>query len=383
MFSNFSLDKLTTSINAAAQQVEESLKNNTYLPTDVSNTLSFKKTSRFFQEKVGTISEHEISKLPESYTSLERKTDQLVKILKRIIIVTKTYEIDGYDYPPNLTESLNDWWSQQPMNKQTELQFSKSFASAISKSAYESEELLKSLNKKNPKTTATTTKQDETEEPEDEAEEEEDDEEINNLIEIFNSWCQCFQNIDNNKINMDSIMIKEFNIKLEKMIQEDYKNVMTLRNKVNDSRLEFDTVRHDVKIREEAAEKAKAEAKATATTTKTEAKAEETKSDDKVEKKTTEGKTEEKPAAETNEAAEDSTESEDYKLLEKLEDAFVSNTTEAAEGMMEFTNNVEIIKLIKLFQKTQLDYYKKCTEELEKNIKYLDEFDTEEPSSSA
>lgn len=381
MFSNFSLDKLTTSINAAAQQVEESLKNNTYLPTDVSNTLSFKKTSRFFQEKVGTISEHEISKLPESYTSLEKKTDQLVKILKRIIIVTKTYEIDGYDYPPNLTESLNDWWSQQPIGKADDLQFSKSFASAISKSAYESEELLKSLNKKIPKTTI---KQDETEEPDDEAEEEEEDEEIINLIEIFNSWCKCFQNIDKNKINMDTIMIKEFNVKLEKMIQEDYKNVMTLRNKVNDSRLEFDTVRHDVKIREEAAEKVKVQADTTTSTAaaaETLTKAEETKVDDKADKKT-EDKTEEKPAEEITTATDDSTETEDYKLLEKLEDVFVSNTTEAAEGMMEFTNNVEIIKLIKLFQKTQLDYYKRCTEELEKNIKYLDEFDTEEQSSS-
>lgn len=381
MFSNFSLDKLTTSINAAAQQVEESLKNNTYLPTDVSNTLSFKKTSRFFQEKVGTISEQEISKLPESYTSLERKTDQLVKILKRIIIVTKTYEIDGYDYPPNLTESLNDWWSQQPMDKQTDLQFSKSFASAISKSAYESEELLKVLNKKNTKTTL---KQDETEEPADEAEEEEEDEEITNLIEIFNSWCKCFQNIDKNKINMDAVMIKEFNVKLEKMIQEDYKNVMTLRNKVNDSRLEFDTVRHEVKIKDEATEKAKAQA-----TTETPVKTEETKTDDKNDEHTetktekTETKTAEKSTEDTTATTDDPTETEDYKLLEKLEDEFVSNTTEAAEGMMEFTNNVEIIKLIKLFQKTQLDYYKKCTEELEKSIKYLDEFDTEEPSSTA
>jgi len=70
-------------------------------------------------------------------------------------------------------------------------------------------------------------------------------------------------------------------------------------------------------------------------------------------------------------------------LLEKLEDEFVSNTTEAAEGMMEFTNNTEIIKLIKLFQQTQLNYYKKCTEELEKNMKFLDEFEVDESSTAA
>jgi len=256
MFSNFSLDKLTTSISTAAQQVEESLKNNSYLPTEVSNTLSFKKTSRFFQEKVGTISEHEISKLPESYIGLEQKTDQLVKILKRIIIVTKTFEIDGYDYPPNLTESLNDWWSsqQQPATEKQDLQFSKSFASAISKAAYESEELLKHLHQsKNTKKQKNNETQDETEEPADEVEEEDDDEEINNLIEIFDSWCKCFQEVDKNKIDMDSTMIKDFNVKLEKMIQVDYKNAMTLRNKVNDSRLEFDAIRHDIKTKEDAA----------------------------------------------------------------------------------------------------------------------------------
>ncbi|SMN17800.1 similar to Saccharomyces cerevisiae YPR148C Protein of unknown function that may interact with ribosomes, based on co-purification experiments [Maudiozyma saulgeensis] len=371
MFANFSLDKLTTSISTAAQQVEESLKNNSYLPSEVSNNLTFKKTSRFFQEKVGTISEQEISKLPESYTSLEKKTDQLVKILKRIIIVTKTYEIDGYDYPPNLTESLNDWWSsqqQQQTSEKQDLQFSKSFASAISKSAYESEELLKSLRKSKTVTKKSNdNNEDETEETADEVEEEEEDDEINNLIEIFNSWCKCFQEIDKNKINMDSIMIKEFNVNLEKMIQVDYKNVMTLRNKVNDSRLEFDTIRHDIKTKEASASAA-AEQQAT---TKTSSSDETQKEQEDSKKEPTESKKESDKTAEE----EDPTESEDYKLLEKLEDEFVSNTTEAAEGMMEFTNNAEIIKLIKLFQKTQLDYYKKCTEELEKNMKLLDEFD--------
>lgn len=375
MFKNFSLDKLTNSITTAAQQVEESLKNNSILPTDVPSKLSLKKTSRFFQEKVGTISEQDISKLPESYTSLEKKTDQLVKILKKIIIVTKTYEIDGYDYPPNLPESLNDWWSQQPSDKKTKFQFSKSFASAISKSAYDSKELLETLNKPS---SATNNAENETEEPADEEEEEEEDEDLQNLIKVFDLWFKSFQNIDKFKSDMDTTMIKEFNTKVEKMIQIDYKNIMKLRAKVEDSRLEFDTVRHDVKVKEQ--EKAKADAKKIiATDQKEETRNKEEKKEEDEDK--SENKEEKGTSAkneETKNTNEDSLDDEDDKLLEKLEDEFVTSTTRAAETMLEFTDNSDIISLVKLFQKTQLDYYKKCSEELEKSLNFLNEFETEE-----
>ena len=27
-----------------------------------------------------------------------------------MLVVTKTFEVEGYDYPPNLSESISDWW---------------------------------------------------------------------------------------------------------------------------------------------------------------------------------------------------------------------------------------------------------------------------------
>ncbi|GMM53519.1 hypothetical protein DAKH74_001350 [Maudiozyma humilis] len=381
MFSNFSLDKLTTTLTSAAAQVEESLKANALLPTEGPSALSFQKASRMLQERVGVVAPEDISKLPESYTALERRSDALVRVLRRLLLVTKTYEIEGYDYPPNLSESLNDWWTQQPADAQSEekkkkVQFSKSFAAAIAKSAYESEEHLKALrapvNGKAAAAAAEATAEDETEEPADEAEEEEEDEDLAHLIEVFGAWSKVFQDIDASKVQLDSVMIKEFNARAEKMVDGDYKEVTKLRAKVEDSRLEFDTVRHDVKVKEARAqaekkdEKPKSEEK---TETKTEEKDEKTA--EAKDEKTTEAKDEKKDV-------DAETESEDYKLLEKLEDEFVSNTTAAAERMMEFASNSEVIQLVKLFQQAQLDYYKKCTAELEKNMAFLNTFDVED-----
>lgn len=78
MFSNFSLDKLTNTITTAAQSAQETI-NNTILSPNVQTKLQIKKTTRFFQEKVGAIPEDEISKLPKDYQQLELKVDALEK----------------------------------------------------------------------------------------------------------------------------------------------------------------------------------------------------------------------------------------------------------------------------------------------------------------
>ena len=62
-----------------------------------------------FRNHWGTVSD--ISKLPPQYQFLEKKSDSLEKVCKRILLVSKTFEVEGYDYPPNLTESISDWWS--------------------------------------------------------------------------------------------------------------------------------------------------------------------------------------------------------------------------------------------------------------------------------
>ena len=103
MFSDFSLDKLTTAAHSAQETI-----NNTILSPTVQTKLQIKKTTWFLQEKVGDdIPEDEISKLPKDYKQLELKDDALEKALNRLLLPTKTFELDGYGYPPNLIESLN------------------------------------------------------------------------------------------------------------------------------------------------------------------------------------------------------------------------------------------------------------------------------------
>lgn len=62
---------------------------------------------------------------------------------------------------------------------------------------------------------------------------------------------------------------------------------------------------------------------------------------------------------------------EENKLLEKLEDEFVSNTTTAVEIMEEITDSSDILGLVKLFQNFQLVYFRQCVQEVEANLKVL------------
>lgn len=112
-FSGFSLNKITDSIATAAHKTQDTLNNalanaNVNL-NDPQTRLSIKSRTRFVQESLGTVSD--ISKLPPVYQFLEKKSDSLEKVCKRILLVSKTFEVEGYDYPPNLTESISDWWS--------------------------------------------------------------------------------------------------------------------------------------------------------------------------------------------------------------------------------------------------------------------------------
>lgn len=426
MFSNFSLDKLTNSISTAAHSAQETI-NNKILSPDAQTKLQFKKTTRFFQEIVGAIPAHEISKLPQDYQQLELKVDALEKVLNRLLFVSKTFELEGYDYPPNLSETLNHWWNdeddvEKPASKDTEEGeesskkdavgeidpsiINRSFAIAISKAVLDSQQIYVNLKKK----------EDQDFNKGDSADEEED-QELNNLIKTFQSWGQCYKNIDQSKNDMDTMIVKEFNQKLIDLLEIDFKTIRKLRNKVQESRLEFDTMRYEIELKN----KLKEEEEASETPVKNdsvsvvaeeeedEATKEETKDevtvgadskeakdavdeqtndkpgqkdksnkDKKVTKKEEEPvKQEEKEGTEpatsptpAPEAHQDQTEEE--KLLEKLEDEFVSNITAAVENMTAATDSVELISLVKLFQNIQLVHYRQCVQELEASMKVLD-----------
>ncbi|CAL9727546.1 hypothetical protein MOUN0_A00408 [Monosporozyma unispora] len=435
MFANFSLDKLTNTITTAAQSAQETI-NNKILSPDAQTKLQFKKTTRFFQEKVGAIPADEISKLPQDYQQLELKVDALEKILNRLLLVSKTFELEGYDYPPNLTESLNHWWNEEDeeespvsdeSNEDSENSkknttkineidpsiLNRSFAIAISKAVLDSQQIYVNLKKKEEEGFSKV-------DSADDEEDEEEDDDLNNLIKTFQSWSQCYKNIDQSKNDMDTMIVKEFNQKLIDLLEIDFKTVRKLRSKVQESRLEFDTMRHEIKLKNELKEQAEKEAAAkveheVSNDVKPEESAKEEtkeesedgsagkadtkeevvdgktnnksnkkgKKDDKTKKNAKKEVDEEKkedeiePAPTTSisetKPQEDDEESEEDKLLEKLEDDFVSNITAAVEKMTEVTDSVEIISLVKLFQNIQLVHYRQCVQELEASMKLLDD----------
>lgn len=438
MFSSFTFDSLAEKITSAAQNAQETLNtaaqnaqetiNNTILSPDVQTKLQFKKTTRYLQEKVGTVADRDISKLPDGYSKLEEKTIAFEKILKRLLEVTETFEIDGYDYPPNLSESLTIWWNDDEKRRERENDklneksiLNKSFALAICKAVIDSKYVIEDLQTKHvedkkqssEKSTESTDaqntegKQSETEdakdqdeedenEEEEEEDEDEDEEDLIVLTSAFKSWSTAYKNIDQSKKEMDDMIIKEFNQKLKDILAIDFKTVNKLRTKVQDSRLEFDTLRYEIRLKElerekKLEEKKKEQGDKKEAQDETDNKEEETANEDKPEVETeTEVKTEKssneegnkKPESQegTKEATkeepanvEDPEIEEENKLLEQLEDDFVSNISAAVEKMTDITDSTELISLIKLFQNIQLVHHRQCVQELENSMKFLDE----------
>lgn len=378
-FSGFSFNKITDSISNAAHKTQDTLNQAIANVSDPHTKLSLKARTRYLQESLGTVGE--ISKLPPQYQSLERKVDALEKCLKRMLLVTRTFELEGYDYPPNLTESISDWWSlnkdgwfsssskksQKTKSDSDDAFLPHSFAHAISKAAHDCNVVFKDL------------------QAEDEGEEE--DEDVINITEMFDSWSKCYKNIDLGKAEMDSIIAKEFNSKIEKLINEDFKRAHDLRKKVENSRLKFDTVRYEMKLKEEKVSNKTNDLSGPETDVNAnEATTAKGNAEDAVTEEESAKVAEGNPANEINDAAPEpeaksgtqhSPNIEDAKLLEELEDEFVSNTTAAVEAMGEISESSEILSLAKLFQNFQLVYYRQCVQEIEASLKTLNELEGE------
>lgn len=374
-FSNFSLNKLTDSIANAAQKTQDTLSNavaNVNL-NDPQTRLSFKARTRYLKETLGAVDE--ISKLPEQYTLLEKKSDALEKACKRMLVVSQTFEVEGYDYPPNLSESFSDWWStgkdgwfggskkssdddvKGKENDQIDTFMPRSFSQAISKASHECGEIYEHAQNCEKKPL------------------DEDDDEIN-LVKMFNTLSICYKNIDEGKDEMDRSIAREFNKQLEKLINEDFKKIHVLRSKVENSRLKFDTMRYEMRLKEK--EQTQAEiSEEPSKEAETEPNAdEENKPADVLESAL--------PVESASNGAKASSREplvqnpEDNKLLEQLEDEFVSNTSEAVETMGSITEGTEILSLMKVFQNLQLVYYRQCVQETEASLKTLNELEIEE-----
>lgn len=390
MFSKLSFNNIADSISNAAQRTQEQL--NSALEKihldDPETRLSLLKRKHQLQETLGTI--QDISQLPVQYKFLEQKSDALEKICRRLLIVTKTYEVEGYDYPPNLTESLNDWWSLNKEGlfaygkKKTEVEpkeetrseaglIPRSFAQALSKATTDSAVIMKELKAEKLKSaTKVDGREDAVAETmvEDLDEDETEDEDVENMIKLFESWTKCAIAIDQSKEEMDKLIIKEFNEKLTKIIEEDFKKGHILRSKVEDSRLKFDTLRYELKLKEQQQEmKEKAQDPI---------KDEEPDTGGKME--TENAQTKEEEETKTNEVspAESHAKDPDSILFEQLEDQFVSVTSETVEYLGELTDSSEMISLIKLFHNFQLIHYRQCVKSLEESMSSLNMLESDD-----
>lgn len=368
-FSNFSFRNLGDSIANAAHRTQDKLSNavaNVNL-NDPQTRLSFKTRTRYLKETLGAVDE--ISKLPPQYVLLEKKSDALEKSCKRMLLVTQTFEVEGYDYPPNLPESFSDWWSgskegwfgstKQDKEDESKIQndgsskdpiLPRSFAQAISKASHECSEVYQQIQKSENKQT------------------DEEDDDVN-LGEMFNTLSNCYRNVDEGKDEMDKSIAREFNNRLEELLNRDFKKIHVLRNKVENSRLKFDTMRYEMRLKEQ--EEQDNQNTASSTQEPSNKNEQETSTSEPVKED------EEQRPAEPAEAKKEPMvqNPEDNKLLEQLEDEFVSNTSEAVETMSSMVEGSEILGLMKLFQNLQLVYYRQCVQEMEASLKSLNELE--------
>ncbi|ODV86662.1 hypothetical protein CANARDRAFT_6239 [[Candida] arabinofermentans NRRL YB-2248] len=306
------LSSLQNTLQQTTQQLTSSIQDNlSHLEKEVSSLNSnlspiLKRTTRSLQEKFGSIDD--ISELPQEYKDLEKKTDNLKVFYKKVLTITSQYEIESYDYPPNLRESLNDYGklfneklsglSQATTTSEAEAvlmatskdQTPKTFNHQLSKAFKNSRELLVS-------------------------ETEEGELVESSLTTALLKVSEYYYKVGDERLEQDKLIISEFNNKVRNILSHDFDKASKLRKQVEISRLSFDTVRSDIKFYQ--------------------------KGDENVEV----------PDALS-------------KKLELAEDELVSATELAVESMKRLIKPVESLALVKILVKIQLNYHKNVAGEL-------------------
>ncbi|KAF6010859.1 hypothetical protein HII13_002972 [Brettanomyces bruxellensis] len=305
-------DSLQQNLNSlpSAEKVTSSLQSNlNNLGKEVSNLKPIlQRTRRSLQEKLGSTSD--ISELPQEYKDLEKQTDALKNFYKKLLQVTRQYEIESYDYPPNLKESLNDYTKilNQKINglsqatttteaeavllRTTKDKYPKTFANQFSRVL---DEVKKALLGDGEQTAETKT-----------------DSSLTKAVQFASN--SEFK-LGDERLEQDKLVTSEFNNKIRNILKTQFSRADRLRRKVETARLNFDTVRAEIK--------------------------EIKKGDETVEV----------PDAKS-------------KQLEAAEDELVNATESAVEAMKELIKTEEPVNLITVLTKIQLNYHKSATEEL-------------------
>lgn len=319
---NLSLQDTAAQLSSTVQQ------NISNLEKEVNNLKPIlARTTRSLQEKFGSIDD--ISELPKEYKDLESRVDNIRQFYQRVLEITRQYELEAYDNPSNIKENLTDYTSliNEKINElsqasttqdaekvllsgrkdKTPKTFSHQFAKSM-KTARDDilankavSNLPIQLDSSNNETTNTETSDNEIKETP--------------LTTALLKISEAENKIGNERLEQDKLVIIEINVKIKKLLKEDFVNCTSLRNKVESARLNFDTVRAEIK------------------------------------------------SFKTNNPEAETPENLNTKL-EKYEDELVNATEIAVEAMKELIKPLESINLMKLLFKIQLNYHKAVVSEL-------------------
>jgi hypothetical protein len=327
--------QLTTSLNNlsiqdTASQISSSVQQNiSNLEKEVNNLKPiFARTTRSLQEKFGSIDD--ISELPKEYKDLETRVDNIRQFYQRVLEITRQYELEAYDNPSNLKESLSDYTSliNEKINELSQAnttqdaenvllsgrkdktprtfshQFSKNMKvlrqNILTNKKVSSLPLITSNNEVTETTESTGVDNEFKETP---------------LTKALLKISEAEYKIGNERLEQDKLIIVEFNNKVKNLLRNDFAKCSQLRNQVETARLNFDTTRAEIKALQNG-----------------------------------------NPEIEIPEKL--------SKKLEESEDDLVNATEIAVEAMKELIKPLESINLLKLLFKIQLNYHKNVVSEL-------------------
>ncbi|ODQ48187.1 hypothetical protein PICMEDRAFT_72164 [Pichia membranifaciens NRRL Y-2026] len=336
--------QLTTSLNSLKLQDTAAQLSST-VQKEVNNLKPiFARTTRSLQERFGSIDD--ISELPKEYKDLERRVDNIRQFFVQVLEITRQYELEAYDNPSNLKESLTDYTSLIN-EKITELSQAsttqdaekvllsgrkdktpRTFAHQFSKTLKTSRDniiankpvsaLPINIISNNDQAESSVNAADQsTNGASDEAETE------TPLTTALLKISESEYKIGNERLEQDKLIIIEFNTKVKNLLSQDFVKCSQLRSQVENARLGFDTVRAEIKSVQNG-----------------------------------------NPEVEVPENL--------SKKLETCEDELVNATEVAVEAMKELIKPLESINLLKLLFKIQLNYHKNVVAELTSLVGELD-----------
>ena len=370
---NFNFQNLSSSLQGSFKEISKDV-NNALKPLNENLQPFTQETIRLVQERF--IPNEDISELPQEYLLLEKKCDTLRNVYRQILSVTQTYELEGYDYPPNLKESIVDFSkafsekvqglaaattteeAERVLSKPAaSQQYPNTLAHALSRACINSRNLLLKIDQDNG--------------------DDVNDNEGNALAKVLYLFGESQKEVGDKRLDQDKLIFEEFNQRIQDILNNSFKETIKDRKKVETSRLVFDQLRHEIKqlsIETTASsgsgsgkegENAKSESPSAGPETTKDVKGGEV----NVAGSASAGASISPPnTATTASSASGSDDGELNKLkkeklielnkkLETAEDGLVNNTTQAVNSMKKLIDPLESINLIKIFIKIQLNYH--------------------------